>query len=53
MSINQVITIMNGEQHRILNDYKVIEVNVASPAESLYAVCTPVRIKEQGKLWER
>lgn len=53
MSKNQGMTTMNGTQGKKDQGFKVIEVNVSSPTEGLYAVCTPVRIKEQGKLWEK
>ncbi|GAA0314864.1 hypothetical protein GCM10008967_01710 [Bacillus carboniphilus] len=45
MSNNQVkySTTKNWEQNR--SDYKVIEVNVSNPADSLYAVVTPVKNK--------
>jgi hypothetical protein len=36
------ITIINKE-YKDGNGFKVIEVNVSNPAESLYAVCTPIK----------
>ncbi|WP_338469645.1 hypothetical protein R4Z10_12570 [Niallia sp. XMNu-256] len=54
MNTNQELTILNTGQNQIHNDYKVIEVNVSSSTEGLYAVCTPVKIKDQCKiLWEK
>lgn len=43
------ITNMNNEDKNENNRYdgfKIIEVNVSSSSETLYAVCTPVKIKE-------
>ncbi len=53
MSKNQELTMTNGDQYKEGQGFKVIEVNVSCSTESLYAVCTPVRIKEQGNLWGR
>ncbi|WP_428911619.1 hypothetical protein [Niallia sp. Krafla_26] len=49
MNKDLVTTSTNGENTQTYegyHDFKVIEVNVSSPTESLYAVCTPVKIKE-------
>lgn len=41
--MEKMITINNKEYKDAGNGFKVIEVNVSNPAESLYAVCTPIK----------
>ncbi|MDQ0201122.1 hypothetical protein [Neobacillus ginsengisoli] len=34
---------ISNQDYKNRNGYKVIEVNVSYPSESLYAVCTPIK----------
>lgn len=43
MKAENVIIVSNKDYKEAGNGYKVIEVNVANPAESLYAVCSPIK----------
>jgi hypothetical protein len=48
MNKNQVTTIINNEgknNNTGYDGFKIIEVNVSSSSETLYAVCTPVKMK--------
>jgi len=45
MSNNQVLTLTKSEYKNGDSGLKVVEVNVSNPVESLYAVCTPVKMK--------
>lgn len=42
MNTEKVITISNKNIKDIGNGFKIMEVNVTNPAESSYAVCTPI-----------
>ncbi|MFZ0445638.1 MAG: hypothetical protein WAM95_13650 [Bacillus sp. (in: firmicutes)] len=48
MNKDQVTTVINNEGKYDNNGYdgfKIIEVNVSSSSDTLYAVCTPVKMK--------
>jgi len=43
MTFDKIMTIRNQDYKNGENGFKIIEVNVSYPAESLYAVCTPIK----------
>jgi len=43
MNSEKIITIRKQDYKNGENGFKIIEVNVSNPAESLYAVCTPIK----------
>jgi len=48
MNKDQITIYMNsesGQDRSGYNGFKIIEVNVSSSPENIYAVCTPVKIK--------
>ncbi len=48
MNKDQVTTVINNEGNYDKNgydDFKIIEVNISSSSDTLYAVCTPVKMK--------
>lgn len=43
MDNKQGITLVKKNSKIVGNGYKIIEINVSDKAESLYAVCTPIK----------
>lgn len=51
MNKDQITIYMNsesGQDRSGYNGFKIIEVNVSSSSDTLYAVCTPVKMKQQS-----